>query len=82
MYKKETLLLEYLVNLLDLQSSLEIQKFRKYIELIRQRLEVSDDLVGSLETLVFDLLKNLVSLLDLFYQYSLLRKLERIQQRR
>jgi len=74
--------LEYLVNLLDLQSSLEIQKFRKYIELIRQRLEVSDDLVGSLETLVFDLLKNLVSLLDLFYQYSLLRKLERIQQRR
>ncbi|ADL43072.1 hypothetical protein COB47_1796 [Caldicellulosiruptor obsidiansis OB47] len=74
--------MEYLVNLLDLQSSLEIQKFRKYIELIRQRLEVSDDLVGSLETLVFDLLKNLVSLLDLFYQYSLLRKLERIQQRR
>jgi len=49
--------LEYLVNLLDLQSSLEIQKFRKYIELIRQRLEVSDGLVGSLETLVFDLLK-------------------------
>lgn len=74
--------MEYLVNLLDLQSSLEIQKFRKYIELIRQRLEVSDDLVGFLETLVFDLLKNLVSLLDLFYQYSLLRKLERIQQRR
>jgi len=74
--------LEYLVNLLDLQSSLGIQKFRKYIELIRQRLEVADGLVGSLETLVFDLLKNLVSLLDLFYQYSLLRKLERIQQRR
>ena len=57
MYKKETLLLEYLVNLLDLQSSLGIQKFRKYIELIRQRLEVTDGLVGSLETLVFDLLK-------------------------
>jgi len=57
MYKKETLSLKSLVNLLALQSSLGIQKFRKYIELITQRLEVADGLVDSLETLVFDLLK-------------------------